>query len=677
MRDEGGRFRSLDGGRATTSRTRPGARPASRIRGSRRPPTPTASARRSTGPPPALRQQPHLQRRRPERLLRARRHPVGLGRGASSSTTPSACAQETGGETAPHRRSTRTTRWRRSPTTSASIAFTRTPAAPGTGVDRPTPADQHRLRSYIDALAVYGGTDARLDWLRDGPVDGNPPTTAPAAAARRLPAARDAAATPADRARDGARRRGSLATPAKAMVAGDVRANENIALTATHTLFAREHNRIVDAAARALSPRSTSSRSPGGSSSPSSSTSPTTSSCRRWASRCRPTAATTRHVERRRSSNEFADRRLPRAQHDPRRVRADRRRPALHRGAARRLRGAGHRGRRDDGADVDARDPARTSRSSTPTCSQRRLGPVLAGARRRVASTTTTSRSTTSCAACCSRCRCPAPTRRLPGRPARCRRASTASSTWARSTSSAAATTASPPTTSSGGPTGCAPKTVVHRDHRRGDRPVPGRAATSTTRTASTSSALRDIDGSRDRRSTTAARSRARSPACAGPRWPPGCEAIYGNVDKRRRVHRHARRARTCRGTEFGELQLAIWKRQFEALRDGDRFFYGNDPGLARHRARLRHQRAPDARGRSSRDNTGDDDPRRTSSSSPGAPVRLEQGGGASATVPAALSLTLGQPASFGAFTPGVAKDYTAATTADRDLDRRRRGAAA
>ncbi len=34
-------------------------------------------------------------------------------------------------------------------------------------------------------------------------------------------------------------------TPNKAAVAGDVRANENIALTATHTLFAREHNRIV------------------------------------------------------------------------------------------------------------------------------------------------------------------------------------------------------------------------------------------------------------------------------------------------------------------------------------------------------------------------------------------------------------------------------------------------
>ena len=34
-------------------------------------------------------------------------------------------------------------------------------------------------------------------------------------------------------------------------------------------------------------------------------------------------------------------------------------------------------------------------------------------------------------------------------------------------------------------------------------------------------------------------------------------------------------------------------------------------------------------------------------------------------TVPATLSLTLGTPATFGAFTPGVAKDYTASTTAN------------
>jgi hypothetical protein len=34
-------------------------------------------------------------------------------------------------------------------------------------------------------------------------------------------------------------------------------------------------------------------------------------------------------------------------------------------------------------------------------------------------------------------------------------------------------------------------------------------------------------------------------------------------------------------------------------------------------------------------------------------------------TVPPTLSLTLGTPAAFGAFTPGVAKDYSAATTAN------------
>jgi hypothetical protein len=33
-------------------------------------------------------------------------------------------------------------------------------------------------------------------------------------------------------------------------------------------------------------------------------------------------------------------------------------------------------------------------------------------------------------------------------------------------------------------------------------------------------------------------------------------------------------------GTEFGQLQLAIWTKQFAALRDGDRFFYRNDPVL-------------------------------------------------------------------------------------------------
>ena len=55
--------------------------------------------------------------------------------------------------------------------------------------------------------------------------------------------------------------------------------------------------------------------------------------------------------------------------------------------------------------------------------------------------------------------------------------------------------------------------------------------------------------------------------------------AIYRNVDTLDAfvgmvAERHVR------GTEFGELQLAMWKKQFEALRDGDRFFYRNDPVL-------------------------------------------------------------------------------------------------
>jgi hypothetical protein len=39
-------------------------------------------------------------------------------------------------------------------------------------------------------------------------------------------------------------------------------------------------------------------------------------------------------------------------------------------------------------------------------------------------------------------------------------------------------------------------------------------------------------------------------------------------------------------------------------------------------------------------------------------------GGGTGGAVPATLALTLGAPATFGAFVPGVAKDYTASTTA-------------
>jgi hypothetical protein len=56
-------------------------------------------------------------------------------------------------------------------------------------------------------------------------------------------------------------------------------------------------------------------------------------------------------------------------------------------------------------------------------------------------------------------------------------------------------------------------------------------------------------------------------------------KAIYGNVNKLdafvgMSAERHVP------GSELGQLQQAIWAAQFTALRDGDRFYYGNDPSL-------------------------------------------------------------------------------------------------
>jgi hypothetical protein len=124
------------------------------------------------------------------------------------------------------------------------IGFERSAISPGTGVDSPR-EQVNTVSSYIDAWAVYGGTDERLEWLREGPVDGDlsnnsarlllPENVLPRAESRGDPANAPIMDTA-----------GHLQLqPHRAVVAGDVRANENVGLTATHTLFAREHNRIV------------------------------------------------------------------------------------------------------------------------------------------------------------------------------------------------------------------------------------------------------------------------------------------------------------------------------------------------------------------------------------------------------------------------------------------------
>jgi Animal haem peroxidase len=131
------------------------------------------------------------------------------------------------------------------------IPFARTPAAPGTGTS--SPREQiNTVSSYIDAWSVYGGTAERLEWLREGPLDGRLSNNGarlvlPGGYLPRRSSRGDAATAP-----EMALMGRLMATPERAMVAGDVRANENLALTATHTLFAREHNRIVEELPRLL-----------------------------------------------------------------------------------------------------------------------------------------------------------------------------------------------------------------------------------------------------------------------------------------------------------------------------------------------------------------------------------------------------------------------------------------
>jgi hypothetical protein len=124
------------------------------------------------------------------------------------------------------------------------IPFTRSSFAAGTGVTSPR-EQVNTVSSYIDAWAVYGGTEERLEFMREGPVDGNLANNSarlllPDNFLPRRDTRGNADSAPAMDI-DGRLR----AQPQRAAVAGDVRANENIALQGTHTLFAREHNRIV------------------------------------------------------------------------------------------------------------------------------------------------------------------------------------------------------------------------------------------------------------------------------------------------------------------------------------------------------------------------------------------------------------------------------------------------
>ena len=136
-----------------------------------------------------------------------------------------------------------------------SIAFNRTPAAPGTGISS-TRQQVNTLSSYHRRVERVRRHRRALDWLRNGPSTATRRTTARLCC---CPTTTSRASTPAATRR--LRRRwissaGSSAAPTDTVVAGDVRANENLALTAIQTLFAREHNRIVAELPKSLSPQS-------------------------------------------------------------------------------------------------------------------------------------------------------------------------------------------------------------------------------------------------------------------------------------------------------------------------------------------------------------------------------------------------------------------------------------
>lgn len=127
----------------------------------------------------------------------------------------------------------------------ATIPFAR--SQPGPEPDA-TGARTHvnELSSYLDGSGIYGTTPEQLDWLRAGPLDGDPTNNSPYLITDELllPTAASRPNDPAPPMERTGRLRGD---PSSAFIAGDARANENWPLTSLHTLFVREHNRIVAA----------------------------------------------------------------------------------------------------------------------------------------------------------------------------------------------------------------------------------------------------------------------------------------------------------------------------------------------------------------------------------------------------------------------------------------------
>lgn len=126
------------------------------------------------------------------------------------------------------------------PLFTAEIPFSRSVSVEGTGVTSPR---QHPniITPWIDASNVYGSEDTRATWLRllkDGKLK--------TSANNMLPFNSNDAEFSTVVSIDAPSMAGDDEGTVPMFVAGDVRANEQPGLTAMHTIFVREHNRICD-----------------------------------------------------------------------------------------------------------------------------------------------------------------------------------------------------------------------------------------------------------------------------------------------------------------------------------------------------------------------------------------------------------------------------------------------
>ncbi len=119
------------------------------------------------------------------------------------------------------------------------ITFHRSEVFPGTGVTTPR-AQENIVTAWIDGSQVYGSETIRATWLRQG-TEGKMRTSA----GNFLPynTIDGEPGSPTD---PNAPAMATAGLVDRYFVAGDIRANEQSSLTALHTLFVREHNRICD-----------------------------------------------------------------------------------------------------------------------------------------------------------------------------------------------------------------------------------------------------------------------------------------------------------------------------------------------------------------------------------------------------------------------------------------------